>query len=116
MPMTAATNVKADLFGVSLPAKHTPRPSPLPESEPSRNCPICPRLAEFRDENRVKFPNWWNAPVPSFGDPGAWLAIAGLAPGLQGANRTGRPFTGDHAGHLLYATLDRKSTRLNSSH
>jgi uracil-DNA glycosylase len=73
--------------------------------EPSHDCPLCPRLAAFRDEQRVAHPDWFNAPVPSFGDPDAWLAIAGLAPGLQGANRTGRPFTGDFAGVLLYETL-----------
>lgn len=78
--------------------------SPL---EPSRDCPLCPRLAAFREEQRAAHPDWFNAPVPSFGDPGAWLAIVGLAPGLQGANRTGRPFTGDHAGVLLYETLLR---------
>ena len=73
--------------------------------EPDRNCPLCPRLAAFRDEQRVLHPNWFNAPVPSFGERGARLVIAGLAPGLKGANRTGRPFTGDYAGVLLYATL-----------
>jgi uracil-DNA glycosylase family 4 len=73
--------------------------------EPSPDCPLCPRLAAFREEQRVAHPDWFNAPVPSFGDPDAWLAIVGLAPGLQGANRTGRPFTGDHAGVLLYETL-----------
>ncbi len=73
--------------------------------EPSRDCPLCPRLAEFRDVQRVAHPGWFNAPVPAFGDPDAWLAIVGLAPGLQGANRTGRPFTGDFAGVLLYETL-----------
>ena len=76
--------------------------SPL---EPPRDCPLCPRLAGFRDEQRVLHPGWYNAPVPGFGDRDAWLAIIGLAPGLQGANRTGRPFTGDFAGQLLYATL-----------
>ena len=75
--------------------------------EPPRDCPLCPRLAEFRDVQRVAHPGWFNAPVPSFGDPDAWLAIVGLAPGLQGANRTGRPFTGDFAGVLLYQTLTR---------
>jgi uracil-DNA glycosylase family 4 len=59
----------------------------------------------FREECRAEFPRWWNAPVPAFGDRAAWLAIVGLAPGKQGANRTGRPFTGDFAGELLYATL-----------
>ena len=72
---------------------------------PDRNCPLCPRLAEFRAQARVREPGWHNAPVASFGDPDARLLIVGLAPGLQGANRTGRPFTGDFAGDLLYATL-----------
>jgi uracil-DNA glycosylase family 4 len=72
---------------------------------PGRDCALCPRLKEFRDDNRSAFPEWENAPVPSFGDPDAGLLIVGLAPGLRGANRTGRPFTGDHAGDLLYETL-----------
>jgi uracil-DNA glycosylase family 4 len=79
--------------------------SPIPEAEAPRDCPLCPRLVAFREECRVEFPHWWNAPVPAFGDRNAWLAIAGLAPGKQGANRTGRPFTGDFAGELLYAML-----------
>jgi len=79
--------------------------SPIPEAEAPRDCPLCPRLVAFREECRVEFPGWWNAPVPAFGDREAWLAIVGLAPGKQGANRTGRPFTGDYAGELLYATL-----------
>jgi uracil-DNA glycosylase family 4 len=79
--------------------------SPIPESEAPRDCPLCPRLVRFRQECRKEFPGWWNAPVPAFGDRDAWLAIVGLAPGKQGANRTGRPFTGDYAGELLYATL-----------
>ncbi len=79
--------------------------SPLPEAEAPRDCPLCPRLACFRQEMRAAHPDWWNAPVPAFGDRGAWLAIVGLAPGMRGANRTGRPFTGDHAGFLLYETL-----------
>ena len=66
---------------------------------------MCPRLADFRDAARVREPDWFNAPVPSFGSSNAALLIVGLAPGLQGANRTGRPFTGDYAGDLLYATL-----------
>jgi uracil-DNA glycosylase len=74
--------------------------------EPPHNCQLCPRLAGFRAENRAKFPDFWNAPVPTWGDPrAAALVIVGLAPGLKGANRTGRPFTGDYAGDLLYATL-----------
>ncbi|QNN66077.1 uracil-DNA glycosylase [Sphingomonas rhizophila] len=79
--------------------------SPLPDAEALRDCPLCPRLVALRRECRVEFPDWWNAPVPAFGDRQAWLAIIGLAPGKHGANRTGRPFTGDYAGDLLYATL-----------
>jgi len=79
--------------------------SPVPEAEAPRDCPLCPRLVAFRHQCRAEFPDWWNAPVPAFGDRNAWLAIVGLAPGKQGANRTGRPFTGDYAGELLYATL-----------
>jgi len=75
--------------------------------EPGRNCPLCPRLVEFRKEWRRKEPTWFNAPVPSFGPADARVLIVGLAPGLQGANRTGRPFTGDYAGVLLYETLLR---------
>jgi uracil-DNA glycosylase family 4 len=74
-------------------------------SGPSRDCPICPRLVDLRLSLRHKHPDWFNAPVPSFGDPDARLVIVGLAPGLNGANRTGRPFTGDYAGDLLYQTL-----------
>jgi uracil-DNA glycosylase len=72
---------------------------------PSRDCPLCPRLRTFREDNRARFPDWHNAPVPSFGGEGARLLIVGLAPGLRGANRTGRPFTGDFAGELLFDTL-----------
>ncbi len=74
-------------------------------TEPGRDCPLCPRLAEFREATRAREPNWHNAPVSSFGDPNARVLIVGLAPGMQGANRTGRPFTGDYAGDLLYSTL-----------
>lgn len=80
-------------------------PSPLPATEPPRDCPRCPRLVALRDALRVEYPDWWNAPVPAFGDPDAWLGIIGLAPGKHGANRTGRPFTGDGAGPLMFATL-----------
>ena len=73
--------------------------------EPPRDCSRCPRLAAFRSDNRDAQPAWHNGPVPSFGSPGARLLVVGLAPGLKGANRTGRPFTGDFAGDLLYATL-----------
>jgi uracil-DNA glycosylase len=76
-------------------------------SEPGRDCALCPRLEAFRQEWRRREPIWFNAPVPSFGPRTARLLIVGLAPGLQGANRTGRPFTGDHAGLLLYDTLSR---------
>jgi len=79
--------------------------TPPSDTEPGRDCAFCPRLVAFREANRAQKPDWFNAPVPSFGDPNARLAIVGLAPGLQGANRTGRPFTGDYAGDLLYATL-----------
>ena len=72
---------------------------------PDRDCPLCPRLVDFRHANRAAFHGWHNAPVPSFGGLDARLLIVGLAPGLKGANRTGRPFTGDYAGDLLYATL-----------
>jgi uracil-DNA glycosylase family 4 len=75
------------------------------EPEPPRDCPLCPRLVAYRAENQRAHPDWWNGPAPSFGDPGARLLVAGLAPGRQGANRTGRPFTGDFAGVLLYETL-----------
>ena len=77
----------------------------LAAEEPPRDCPLCPRLVDLRLKLRAEHPDWWNAPVPAFGDPEAWLAIVGLAPGMWGANRTGRPFTGDHAGRLFYATL-----------
>jgi uracil-DNA glycosylase family 4 len=79
--------------------------SPLPQAEAPRDCPLCPRLVAFRHECRAQHPDWWNAPVPAYGDPDAWLAIIGLAPGKYGANRTGRPFTGDYAGELLFSTL-----------
>ena len=74
-------------------------------SEPARSCSLCPRLAQFRADNRKTYPDHFNAPVPSFGGKHARLLIVGLAPGLHGANKTGRPFTGDWAGALLYATL-----------
>jgi uracil-DNA glycosylase len=77
-------------------------PQPL---QPSPDCPLCPRLVSFRNEWRAREPAWHNSPVAGFGPPGAALLIIGLAPGLRGANRTGRPFTGDYAGDLLYGTL-----------
>ena len=79
--------------------------SPIPDAEAPRDCPLCPRLVALREQLRREHPHWWNAPVPAFGDPEAWLVIVGLAPGMRGANRTGRPFTGDYAGDLLFSTL-----------
>jgi uracil-DNA glycosylase len=76
-----------------------------PAAQPTRDCPLCPRLVALRGDIRVREPSWFNAPVPDFGERSGRLAIVGLAPGLRGANRTGRPFTGDFAGHLLYRTL-----------
>ncbi len=73
--------------------------------KPGRDCVRCPRLAAFREQWREREPGWFNAPVASFGSQSAGLLIVGLAPGLQGANRTGRPFTGDYAGDLLFPTL-----------
>ena len=75
--------------------------------EPPRDCSLCPRLSAFRAANAETYPEFFNAPVPSFGAADARLLIVGLAPGLKGANRTGRPFTGDWAGDLLFATLLR---------
>ena len=78
--------------------------SGLPAS-PAPDCPLCPRLVGYRQANRAEHPEWFNAPVPSFGGTDARLLVVGMAPGVRGANRTGRPFTGDHAGILLYQTL-----------
>jgi len=75
--------------------------------EAPKHCDLCPRLKGFIDDNAIKQPDWFNGAVPSFGDDQAELLVIGLAPGLTGANRTGRPFTGDWAGDLLYATLDK---------
>jgi uracil-DNA glycosylase family 4 len=84
---------------------------PLHPAEPSRDCPLCPRLHDFIASWRQREPGWFNAPVPTFlppeGEEAVRFLIVGLAPGLRGANRTGRPFTGDHAGELLYQTLIR---------
>jgi uracil-DNA glycosylase family 4 len=77
----------------------------IPPAEPALDCALCPRLVAYRAANQTAEPAWHNAPVHSFGDPAARVLIVGLAPGLRGANRTGRPFTGDYAGDLLYATL-----------
>jgi uracil-DNA glycosylase family 4 len=75
------------------------------QAEAPRDCALCPRLTEYRAENVKARPDWFNGAVPSFGDPNARLLVVGLAPGVSGANRTGRPFTGDYAGRLLYDTL-----------
>ncbi len=72
---------------------------------PAHDCPLCPRLVAYREANRQEHPDWWNAPVPSWGPLDAELLVVGMAPGVRGANRTGRPFTGDFAGVLLYETL-----------
>lgn len=82
----------------------SPRRSAIP-GDPPPGCALCPRLVAHREALRSREPGWFNGPVPSFGDPEAWLAIVGLAPGERGANCTGRPFTGDYAGELLYGTL-----------
>jgi uracil-DNA glycosylase family 4 len=79
--------------------------APHPIQVPAPDCSLCPRLVRFRTTNRANFPDWHNGPVASFGEADAVLLIVGLAPGLRGANRTGRPFTGDFAGDLLYGTL-----------
>jgi uracil-DNA glycosylase family 4 len=86
-----------------MPKGTTAAPQAPPEAP--LDCSLCPRLVDFRTANARAHPDWFNAPVPSFGETSARLLIVGLAPGLQGANRTGRPFTGDFAGDLLYSTL-----------
>ena len=80
-------------------------PDKTPLQTPDKNCPLCPRLETFRSDNSKDHPTWFNGAVPAFGPLDASLLIVGLAPGLRGANRTGRPFTGDYAGDLLYPTL-----------
>jgi len=77
--------------------------------EPPKDCALCPRLVAYREQNARAEPSWFNGAAPSFGDPNARLLIVGLAPGRTGANRTGRPFTGDYAGDLLYGTLKKLS-------
>ncbi|MEE8295017.1 MAG: uracil-DNA glycosylase [Sphingomonadales bacterium] len=77
----------------------------ITSAEAPLDCPLCPRLKDFREDNQKTYPDFFNAPVPGFGDRNAKFLIVGLAPGLKGANRTGRPFTGDYAGDLLYPTL-----------
>jgi uracil-DNA glycosylase len=88
-----------------VPASAKRNAAPRTSGKPGRDCPLCPRLVAFRKEWRAREPSWFNAPVGSFGSADARLLIVGLAPGVRGANRTGRPFTGDYAGDLLYATL-----------
>ncbi|MCE1236983.1 MAG: uracil-DNA glycosylase [Hyphomicrobiales bacterium] len=80
-------------------------PLPAAPLDPDRDCPLCPRLVAFREDWRAREPSWFNAPVPSFVGERPRLLVVGLAPGVRGANRTGRPFTGDYAGDLLYETL-----------
>ena len=79
----------------------------IKQTDPKHNCQRCPRLATFIETQRSKEPDWFNGPVPTFGDINASIMIVGLAPGMKGANRTGRPFTGDYAGDLLYETLSK---------
>ncbi|HEY6577982.1 MAG TPA: uracil-DNA glycosylase family protein, partial [Rhizomicrobium sp.] len=88
-------------------AKTNPETTALAASEPPLDCALCPRLMQFRHANRKAHAEYFNNPVPRFGDANGRLLILGLAPGLHGANRTGRPFTGDHAGDLLYSSLIR---------
>lgn len=80
----------------------------MTHQSPAKNCPLCPRLAEFRQTNAAAYPQFFNAPVPSFGGLDARLLVVGLAPGLKGANATGRPFTGDYAGDVLYDILKKQ--------
>ena len=95
--MTTTTSTKMPEAGNVASSGYAPPP----------DCDLCPRLVEFRKKNRSTWPDWHNGPVPSFGPLDASLLIVGLAPGLKGANRTGRPFTGDYAGDLLYQTLSK---------
>ncbi len=85
----------------------SPSSQSLPGIEPRPGCHKCSRLAAYRREIAREFPHWHGAPVPAWGDPEARLAVVGLAPGKHGAHRTGRPFTGDQSGEVLFATLDR---------
>ena len=87
------------------PAQHPGTSPGTHPGTPARDCPLCPRLVAYRAEQMARHATWWNAPVPPLGDAGAWLAVVGLAPGLKGANRTGKPFHGDEAGTMLFGTL-----------
>jgi uracil-DNA glycosylase family 4 len=100
---TTSTRTRAKVTPPDAAASGTSNEHSFPSPDP--DCALCPRLQAFRHENRKKQPGWFNAPVPAFGPIDAAVLIVGLAPGLQGANRTGRPFTGDYAGDLLYGTL-----------
>ena len=88
-----------------MPKSPTQNLPAAPAEGPAKDCRLCPRLAAFRDANRKQFPDWHNGAVPAFGSLDASLLVVGLAPGLRGANRSGRPFTGDYAGQLLYPSL-----------
>ena len=98
------TTTKTSINPVPAAKRATPPSPAAAPPEPQPDCPLCPRLVEFREGNREAYPAYFNGAAPSFGDPNARLLIVGLAPGLHGANRTARPFTGDYAGDLLYAT------------
>ncbi len=107
---TAATSttLAADVVADSdRPGRDLPGHDASGHAAPGRDCALCPRLVAYRAANRATHPDWFNAPVPSFGGLDARLLVVGLAPGVRGANRTGRPFTGDFAGVLLYQTLLR---------
>jgi uracil-DNA glycosylase family 4 len=105
-PIRSATNRPTTTASVLDRLRMNKAQPPLPaDLMPARDCPLCPRLVAFRRQNQADYPDYFNGPVPSFGDADARLLIIGLAPGLKGANRTGRPFTGDYAGDLLYSTL-----------
>jgi len=92
---------------VSLPTSLATCSDHGPAEQPPHDCPLCPRLVEYRRANQQSHPDWFNGPVPSLGPRNAPILVVGMAPGVKGANRTGRPFTGDHAGVLLYETLIR---------
>ncbi len=101
MKTISRTNSRTSIKGPAV----APPSVDLSAAEPSADCALCPRLVEFRQENIRTYPDYFNAPAPTFGDARAKLLIVGLAPGLHGANKTGRPFTGDYAGDLLYGTI-----------
>jgi uracil-DNA glycosylase family 4 len=106
MPAVPAIGAECDDDGgFHLPSRRLDDAAMHVNPDPPRDCPRCPRLVAFREAWRDREPGWWNSPVGGWGDPDAWLMVVGLAPGLRGANRTGRPFTGDHAGALLFDTV-----------